>query len=133
MAAWTLLDEQTPRPVEVVERSSGLAIEPGVLGWEAKPEGLCRDEVCIPLPGDVSDRTRDGLIDVDVLARLLDRPVAIDTSEQVLAFAASPNERAAALRSGQAPDFELPDVDGVLHRLSDHQGRKIVLYAYASW
>lgn len=133
MAIWTLLDEQTPRPVEVVEHSSGLAIEPGVLGWEAKTEGLCRDEVCIPLPGDVSDRTEDGLIDVDVLARLLDRPVAIDTSERVLAFAASPNERAAALRSGQAPDFELPDVDGVLHRLSDHQGRKIVLYAYASW
>jgi hypothetical protein len=133
MAIWTLLDEQTPRPVEVVERSSELAIEPGVLGWEAKPEGLCRDEVCIPLPGDVSGRAGDGLIYVDVLARLLDRPVAIDTSEQVLAFAASPNQRAAALRSGQAPDFELPDVDGVLHRLSDHQGRKIVLYAYASW
>lgn len=29
-----------------------------------------------------------------------------------------------------APDFELPDQDGVMHRLSDYRGRKVVLYFY---
>lgn len=29
-----------------------------------------------------------------------------------------------------APDFELPDQDGVTHRLSDYQGKKVVLYFY---
>ena len=31
------------------------------------------------------------------------------------------------------PDFELPDLSGTLHRLSDHRGRKVLLIAYASW
>ncbi|WP_298578506.1 thioredoxin-dependent thiol peroxidase [uncultured Olegusella sp.] len=29
-----------------------------------------------------------------------------------------------------APDFELPDQDGVTHKLSDYQGKKVVLYFY---
>ena len=48
-------------------------------------------------------------------------------------FAAPAAARAEALRSGMAPDFELPDLDGRLHRLSDYRGRKVVLYAYGSW
>jgi hypothetical protein len=68
-----------------------------------------------------------------LLARLLGRPLVVDADERVAAFGASAYERAEALRSGIAPDFEIPDVDGVLHRLSDYRGRKIVLYAYASW
>src|SRR3989344_8948318 len=30
----------------------------------------------------------------------------------------------------RAPDFELPDQDGKLHRLSDYKGKKVVLYFY---
>lgn len=29
-----------------------------------------------------------------------------------------------------APDFELPDQDGTLHRLSDYRGQKVILYFY---
>lgn len=29
-----------------------------------------------------------------------------------------------------APDFELPDQDGVAHKLSDYRGKKVVLYFY---
>lgn len=29
-----------------------------------------------------------------------------------------------------APDFELPDQDGVTHKLSDYQGKKVILYFY---
>lgn len=31
----------------------------------------------------------------------------------------------------QAPDFELPDQNGDLHRLSDYRGKKVVLYFYS--
>ncbi len=30
----------------------------------------------------------------------------------------------------QAPDFELPDQDGVMHKLSDYKGKKVILYFY---
>ena len=32
-----------------------------------------------------------------------------------------------------APDFELPDLAGHMHRLSDHRGKKVFLLAWASW
>ncbi len=33
-------------------------------------------------------------------------------------------------KGDQAPDFELPDQDGVVHRLSDYAGQTVVLYFY---
>ena len=30
----------------------------------------------------------------------------------------------------KAPDFELPDQNGKIHRLSDYTGKKIILYFY---
>ena len=30
----------------------------------------------------------------------------------------------------QAPDFELPDAEGKMHKLSDYRGKKVVLYFY---
>lgn len=30
----------------------------------------------------------------------------------------------------QAPNFELPDQDGVMHKLSDYRGKKVILYFY---
>ena len=36
------------------------------------------------------------------------------------------------LESGiKAPDFELPDKNGVLHKLSDYKGKKLILYFYS--
>ena len=130
MPTWTLIDEQTPAQVDLPDDLSltgpaGAAVLAG-FGWERKPEGLCRDEVCVPL--------RDGdAFDLPTVARLIGRPLMVDGAERIAALAASPAERAETFHTGHAPDFELPDVNGVLHRLSDYQGRKIVLYAYASW
>jgi len=30
----------------------------------------------------------------------------------------------------KAPEFELPDQDGVMHKLSDYRGKKVILYFY---
>jgi len=126
MTTWTVIDEQAVRTIEAGDE---LTLDPAVLGWERKPEGLCRDAICIPVPAG----TPTGSLDATLLARLLGRPLVLDATEHVAAFGASAHDRADALRSGLAPDFALPDLDGVIHRLSDYRGRKVVLYAYASW
>jgi hypothetical protein len=126
MTNWTVIDEQS---VHTVEAGDTLTLDPTVLGWERKPEGLCRDEVCIPVPAG----TPSGPVAAETLGRLLHRPVVIDASERVAAFGASAADRAAALRGALAPDFALADLDGVVHRLSDYRGRKVVLYVYGSW
>ncbi len=95
------------------------------IGWERKPEGLCRADVCVPVPA--------GPLDLAGVARALGRPLVIDEATGVAAMGASPAARGAALLSGQAPDFSLPDLDGKIWKLSDFRGRKVVLYAYASW
>ncbi|KAA5540776.1 thioredoxin-dependent thiol peroxidase [Adhaeribacter rhizoryzae] len=30
----------------------------------------------------------------------------------------------------EAPDFAVPDQDGIVHKLSDYQGRKLIIYFY---
>jgi len=42
-------------------------------------------------------------------------------------------KRRDSLASLEAPDFELPDLDGKMHRLSDYRGKKVLLAAWASW
>ena len=102
------------------------------LGWQLKPEGLCRGEVCVPV------RDRTGLewpegIDLAAFAGALGRPLAAEPGESVASLGAASADRAAALASLEAPDFTLPDLAGRLHTLSDHRGKKVLLIAYASW
>jgi hypothetical protein len=102
------------------------------LGWELKPEGLCRGAVCIP----VRDRerlVRGDRIDLEPLAELLDRPLALDADEALAALAESPGRRAEVLDQLVAPDFTLPDLSGRPHSLSEQRGKKVLLIAYASW
>ena len=70
---------------------------------------------------------------VDALAAAGDRPLAVDRDEGVAYIGASAIARAAQLASLEAPDFRLPDLDGRLHSLSEHRGKKVLLVAYASW
>ena len=101
------------------------------LGWEIKQQGLCKGEVCIP----VRDENLFGResVDLAVLARLIGRPLALDSDERAGCFASSPQERAAQLNSLEAPDFTLPDLDGRMHSLSDYRGRKVFLLSWGSY
>ena len=38
--------------------------------------------------------------------------------------------QAVSLKGSKAPEFNLPDQDGVMHQLSDYQGQWVVLYFY---
>ncbi len=109
---------------------SGGAIE-AALGWELKPQGLCRGDECVSLPPGASPDHRS--LDLVNLAEVLCRPLALDVEEGAAYLAAPVEERCATLASLDAPDFTLPDLAGRLHSLREHRGRKVLLVAYASW
>ena len=102
------------------------------LGWELKPQGLCRGDTCVPVT-DRAGLSVDGAIDLEGLAEALGQPLALDVGEGAAALGTAVADRASRLASLEAPDFALPDLDGTLHRLSDHRGKKVLLIAYASW
>lgn len=103
-----------------------------VIGWEHKPEGLCKDDACVIVP-ESSDLLVDGQVDVTVAAGLLDRPAVFDTESGVVAVGVQRQQRRSALADLTAPDFELPDLDGTSHALSDHRSKKRLLVAFSSW
>jgi hypothetical protein len=103
-----------------------------VLGWEIKPQGLCKGERCIPVHDPAALADERG-IDLCALARLLGRPLAVDAPERAACLGTSAAERGARLATLEAPDFTLPDMQGRPHSLSEQRGKKVLLVAYASW
>ena len=109
-----------------------------VTGFALKPQGVCRDEVCIPLP---KAREREFLkrrsggtwFNLSAFARLLKQPSAHDETLWVWYFGERPVQRAARTASLQAPEFALPDRGGKTHALSDFRGKKVLLITWASW
>ena len=103
-------------------------------GWAAKPEGLCKGEVCVPLPaGRERELVAGSRINVAGLWRHLGRPVVRSDRGHAWVLSESARERKAALASLEAPDFALPDPSGRMHRLSDYRGKKVFLVTWASW
>jgi hypothetical protein len=76
---------------------------------------------------------REGLLDLAGLARYLGQPVVHDTAHDVWVIGESADDLREGLRSLEAPDFTLPDLEGRPHRLSDHRGAKVFLVTWASW
>jgi len=115
-------------PLEELER---------VTGWAARPEGLCQGDVCVPIPherrGDWVDE-QGARIDFAAFAGHLGQAVARSEARGVWSFGPAAG-RGVAAGSGPllAPDFRLPDLDGRMHALSDHRGKKVLLYCWASW
>lgn len=103
-------------------------------GWVAKPEGLCKAEICLPLPpGREGEFVRGSDVNVAALWRHLGQPVVRSERGHVWVLASGARDRSEALRSLQAPDFTLPDASGRPHSLSQYRGRKVFLVTWASW
>jgi hypothetical protein len=104
-------------------------------GWEPKPQGMCRGETCVPLPHSRRGEFVDGenRLNVAAFARYLGQPVVHDEAEAAWLIGESAELRVQTLRSLEAPDFRLPDLDGNLHALSDYRGKKVLLLSWASW
>jgi hypothetical protein len=103
-------------------------------GWTLRPEGLCRADACVPAPrGHEVEVLRGDAIDIAAFWRHAGHPVVRDAAGEVWVLGTGAAERTRALRSLEAPDFALPDLDGRMHALSDHRGKKVLLVTWASW
>ncbi len=124
----------TPLTEHDVATRDGLWMRPAdaetVTGWTLKPEGMCRADLCVPLPASAV-----GTNDVDVAAfwTKLGGPVVASERRDVWALGAPADERNVALEGLEAPDFTLPDVDGVPRSLSQLRGKKVFVATWASW
>ncbi len=133
---FTVIDADRAVTVPCTVEGERVAVRPEVLretlGWELKPEGLCRGDTCTA----VSDREAligEHGIDLASLAQALGRPLALDATEGVAVLGTGEVERSARLATLEAPDFALPDLSGRVHALSEQRGKKVLLIVYASW
>ena len=98
-------------------------------GWKLESAGLCRGDACVAL--DPAWQDDAGRIDLTAFAGYMGQPITRDA--QAWAFGASVSALHDARFSLDAPDFSLPDIDGVMHSLSDYRGQKVFLYSWGSY
>ena len=111
---------------------------PRVNGFELKPEGACLEELCVPVRQDRDSelfvtRRGEGWFNVTGLARGLQQAYAVDHEHGVWSLGQIPVTRTRFLDAAVAPDFELPNREGELVRLSDFRGKKVLVVTWASW
>ena len=105
-------------------------------GFVIKPQGVCRDELCFPIPkarrsAFLSKGRSTEWFNLSEFARLLRQPIAHE--KEVWYFGPRPDEQNAFIGSLVAPDFKLPDMSGKPHSLSEFRGKKVLLLTWASW
>jgi len=122
--------------------------------FELKPQGVCLDELCVPIgrqPADGFLRNEQGqeYFNLSKLAGKLKQAIVCDQEHGV--WSLGPLPTLAAARSGDktepksatsastavdsflAPDFALPDRQGKLVHLSDFRDKKVLIVTWASW
>lgn len=114
-----MISDTATVPVEVLARETG---------WTVKPEGACRDDVCVPLP---AGALGDGVVDLPAFAERLGMPLLHD--EQHGLWSLGPSGGGRALSSAVAPDLVLPTLTGEPFPLSALRGKKVLIAAWASW
>jgi len=107
-------------------------------GFVVKPQGVCRDQLCFPLPSKrkaefISKRGADTWFNLTAFAALVKQPVARDDKNGLWYFGKREDERGTSLASLKAPNFSLPDINGKMHSLADYRGKKVLLITWASW
>ena len=90
---------------------------------------MCRDELCVPLG---EEARRDGKVDIAAFWVPSGIP-SCPIRRRSLGVRHRRRQPTAALTGLEAPDFALPDLSGVQHRLSDLRGQKVFLTTWASW
>ena len=105
--------------------------------FELKPQGVCRDELCFPVPKPRSQefvRQNAGKtwFNLVAFASLTQQPIARDEALSTWYFGLRSDQRQ-VLSSLKARDFTLPDMNGKTHSLSEFRGKKVLLVTWASW
>ena len=94
-------------------------------GWKIEPQGACKGDRCVPLPGG------GAALDVRVLAERLEMALVHDSKHGL--WALGPEAEGRALASAELPEITLPDRQGNPFSLSSLRGSKVLLVAWASW
>lgn len=98
-------------------------------GWEPKPEGWCRDDVCVP---GAAGFDGGDTVDVRSAADRLGMAIVVD-EEHGLAAVGPASFSGSTLLSAVAADPPLVDRAGNEFRLSSLRGRKVILSAWSSY
>lgn len=97
-------------------------------GWQFKPEGACKGDVCVPLAAPVEGDT----INVEDVADQLGLPIIHDADHGL--WAIGPESMGArALASVEAPNLTLPTLNGDTFELHSLRGQKVVLVAWSPY
>ncbi len=107
-------------------------------GFVNKPQGVCRDELCFPLPKKrraqfLQTEGKMTWFNLTEFARLLKQPVAHDAEHATWYFGLRSDVQNSYTSNFKAPNFTLPDKNGKLHSLSDFRGKKVLIVTWASW
>jgi len=134
----TVIDEGTARDLAADADGEDLWVGASALAasaWEYKPAGLCRGELCVPVPArrDAELVRADGAVNLAALARRRGQPVVHDDARTLWLFDQPGSTQHHLRASLAAPDFVLPDLDGHLHTLAAERGKKVLLVSWASW
>ena len=98
------------------------AFEAGT-GWAIKPEGACKDEMCVPLAAPFS-----------LLGAAERLGMAVVTDAATGLTAVGPESVAGrALGSAKSPELVLADLDGNEFHLTSLRGQKVLLVAWAPY
>ena len=100
-------------------------------GWEITPEGACKGDECVPLPG--IDATADGTFDVRTRSpERMGMPVVSD--EQHGAYDQWAHDRPNTCSTRRAArQIELHDFAGNAFDVASPAGQEGLLLAWASW
>jgi hypothetical protein len=103
---------------------------PSINGFELKPQGACRADLCIPIPKGMTD---GDYFDLTAFANKAGQAMVADADARVWSFGEMPVLRGAFVESRIAPEFAVPDRKGRAVRLSDFRGKKVLVVTWASW
>lgn len=97
-------------------------------GWQLKPEGACKGDVCVPL----ADNPQGDTVDLASLAEQMNLPLVHQESHGVWALGPE-SIGAKVLSTVEAPNLTLPNLDGEMFELHSLRGKKVVLVAWSPY
>ena len=103
---------------------------PRVNGFELKPQGACRADLCIPIPKDMA---RGEYFNLTAFARKAGQPVVAEPAARVWSFGEMQVLGGGIANSRVAPDFAVPDRMGRPVHLAGFRGKKALVVTWASW